>query len=201
VAWAPLFAHHALSFDLSLDQGDGAVRPTAASLARFCEAVLASPPNPPAQDITREDIYRVSFNVKTQRSFVFDQNISIGVQDGVCQPREVSEAFVHAYPDPMTHWALRRDLDPGLAAGEAPEFSFTWTGAGAADLDAFPFEAACEAVILDPPAELARGADEPPETVTLWAEKEVGDAGSGQFTASTQVFEIVDGACVKVSGS
>jgi len=158
--------------------------------------VLSALPNPPNPDLTAKDVYRISFNIKNQRRRVFDEDIAISVIDGTCQERDLSQPFVHVYPAPMTDWTLRADLDVSLTTTDAPEYSFKWDGDGEPDLDLFPFQAACTALLLDPPAGLAPTSGTRLKSVTIWAEQEVGEVGSGQFTAKTQRFEISDGACI-----
>ena len=199
--WAPLFDHYALSFALKLAQGTGEIPASSADLSALCETVLAALPNPPSAQTTRKDVYRITFNVKNKSRLVFDEDIPIGVAGGACLARSLDQEFVHAYPAPLDTWALRTDLDVSLTNSETPEYSFFWGASGEPDLEAFPFEAACTALVMDPPQGLAKATGKRPRTVTIWAEKEIGEVGSGQFTAKTAAFEVADGVCSKVTGS
>jgi hypothetical protein len=201
IEWMPLFDHYALSFDLNLDKGLGEIQASSTNLSALCATILERLPAPPSQDLSPDQLYRVSFNVRNKSRYVFDEDIAMNVTDGVCQTRDVDEPFAHVYPGTLRSWAPRTDLDVSLITSDAPEYSFKWTGDGEADLDSFPFNDACHALVVDPPAELAPASGRPPKALSIWAEKEIGEPGSGQFTARTALFTVHNGACEEASNS
>ncbi|HGG05030.1 MAG TPA: hypothetical protein ENK28_06185 [Aliiroseovarius sp.] len=75
----------------------------------------------------------------------------VNVRGGACfLDMSNGRAFLR-YPPPLQDWVLRRATFPEGAEAGHMDFYFSWVGDGKADLETFPFEAACQAILANPP--------------------------------------------------
>ncbi len=194
--WSELFGKQAVSFNLNIVRGEGEVTVTDETLPLFCDAVLKELPKPPSADLTAQDVYRISFNVKNQRAMLYDDDVALTVVDGGCLI-DPEAAAAHRYPAPLTDWIWRDDTSSTFSDEEVLEASFVWSGSGDVEVSDFAFEQACTALLVDTPLPLSsRMTKGAVKQIMVWAEKSI---GSGQFHADRVTFDIKGDTCLEVA--
>ena len=174
----------------------------------LCGAILTSLPESPFNDLSRENVYRVSINVrKPEGGYVLPRAVPISIQNGSCLGAS-NGAFRFRYPNELSGWDFKRyEISRkfalfGSKGGSELEVVFVWAREGKGDLASFPFQKACDAILSDTPIELQKYLRPEtenkarPDRMLVKAEREVGGVFLHAGTYQEMAFNIVGNICV-----
>lgn len=117
----------------------------------FCSEILEEKVGAPNKNVTRDDIFRVSFNVIGQDGrLAWALPVPIPVVDGECQVTDGSKPYFPTYPGRLVGWRL---VDAGIQKSEGNnriQLTFEPDDGASKNSESFDFAAACEATLVDP---------------------------------------------------
>ncbi len=123
------------------------------TIGALCGAILTRLPAPPAESLTRRDVFRLSLNfwpwedgALTHHTY-FDAPIALAIENGSCPGSSDLAHLSLSYPAPLDNWRLE-EVGTALDAEATVVARFQ---AQHAQIGGFPSSDACRAVLLDLP--------------------------------------------------